>query len=327
MGDRRAADESEQRHGRVGIAFTGKDELAKRASAEEDGTPADYRHAEEIEQTIGVCDGLIRKRELNAAVYDHVADEHGYDDRNKTRDQFEVFEHDRVADSACHAETGTLAESADDQSDDQGNENGSAHAAGTFRAGFQQNGREGHNEEDHESDRESEPFQLALLIRTVQGEALFQRDRADYNTDNESEETDDRVQVAAADTDHHAERAAEEYQRADHDQCAEHETGERGRTALRLPFFRDECHDHGTDHQTDDFRTVVLNDTRTVESHRTADIAKEAGDTEAHVLRVSELGQQNCCRADYETGQDDHSVILQETVLFLFHIYLHIEAS
>ena len=100
-------------------------------------------------------------------------------------------------------------------------------AAGAAIALCKQSRDERENEQNRKQDRKHQPLDCFLLIRAVQREAEAQRERADHDTDDEARKTDKRVQVAAAEPDDHAQRAAEEHEPADHHEHAEQESHKR----------------------------------------------------------------------------------------------------
>ena len=303
------------------VSFTGKNELTQRASAEQNAAPSDEDHAEEVEHAVRVCDRLIRESEFEV-LRDQVADHDCDDDRDKAVDQMEVLEHDRITDTACHAKTRALTKRADDDRNQNRRDPGRMLTAGTFFALCKQRRDERQDKEDDQHDGKNQTLRLVLLVCAVEREAEAKRERADDDADDEAEQTDHSVKIAAADADHHAERASEEHKTADHDKHADEESGDRRRTALRTPFFFDHCHQHRADHDADDLRTEVLYDAGSMEFERASDIAFKAGDAESHVLRVAQRTQYDCSSTDCKTGQNHEPMPFQkarEPLLIVLH--------
>ena len=124
-----------------------------------------------------------------------------------------------------------------------------------------------------------------------------------------SGKTDDRVEVAAGQTQDHTQRAAQKGQRADHDESAEHEPqGGRG-TGLGFPFLRGDGHQEAAEDQTDDLRTDILHLGCRMQTDSARDITFKAGDAEAHVGRVAERRQHECRDADDNAGQNDEQIL------------------
>ena len=118
-------------------------------------------------------------------------------------------------------------------------------------------------------------------------------------------QTDQSVGIAAGQTEHHAQRAAEEGLRADHDERAEDKAA-RGRGAgLCAELLRADGHDERAEHEADDLRADILHLSGAVEAERACDIAQEARDAEAHVGRVSEMRQQDSGQTDDRAGHND----------------------
>ena len=78
--------------------------------------------------------------------------------------------------------------------------------------------------------RERRAFRLHLAIGALQAEALLQEHDADQDAGDKADQTDHGVQVAAAQADDHTQRAAQEHQRADHDEQRPARTAGPGRS-------------------------------------------------------------------------------------------------
>ena len=113
-----------------------------------------------------------------------------------------------------------------------------AWAAPAFRRGAEQAADAGHAEQERDQKRSGEggALKLALVIGAAQREALLQEEHADEDADDEADEADNGVRIAAAETEQHPQRAAEEDQRADHDGSAENEAEHGELPALPFEF-------------------------------------------------------------------------------------------
>ena len=69
-------------NGGIRAAFAGQYQLTQRATAQQDGTPADQGHAQGIPQTIGVGNRLTLKAQVKVAG-DEVADDDSDDNSDK----------------------------------------------------------------------------------------------------------------------------------------------------------------------------------------------------------------------------------------------------
>ena len=144
-------------------------------------------------------------------------------------------------------------------------------------------------------------------------EALADEERAKEDTGSKARQTDNGVQIAARQTEHHAQRAAEEGQRADHNECAEYKAKRRRRAGSCFPLLRGQRHQEAAEHKADDLRADILDLGSRMQTHSACDVALKARDAEAHVGRVAERRQHECCDADDNTGQNDEQV-------FFFHV-------
>ena len=195
------------------------------------------------------------------------------------------------------------------------------HRAGAFFAG----GKQGRNQQDqHEqqrqADRQGDCFGGGHLIGALQGEAFVKEEDTAQDAAGKSDQTDNGVEVAAADTQNHAQRAAEEGQRADHDESAQKEAGDRSRTALRRKLLADQRHSQRASDKADDFGTEILYSTGGMQLGSSGDVAQKAGDAEAHVFRVAEQNQRDSDQTDDRSGDDNAGVSL--FVLHKKHISL-----
>jgi len=236
---------------------------------------------------------------------DQVANQNCNDDGNEAVYQVELLEHDAVTDTTGHAEAAALCKSTNYQTCDEGDGERSTHGAGALGAEYEPSGNEdgqsGYYAKENGVDC---AFKALLCIGTLEGEALLESDGTNKDTCDEANQTYDGVEVAAADTDNHAEGAAQEYQSADHNYHTQQEAGNGGRTANGLPFLLAKGHDHGTQSDTGDLRTYILYNCCAVKLYSAGDVSEEAGDAEAHVCGVAQHGQYYCCNTDYEASDD-----------------------
>ncbi len=116
-------------------------------------------------------------------------------------------------------------------------------------------------------------------------------------------------QVAAAQADDHTQRAAQEHQRADHDEGAQDEPQDRGGAAVALKLLGGDGRDESTQDDADDLRTEILDDRGTVQAEGARGIAQETGDTEAHVTRIAQGCQRHSCRANDQAREHNKPVL------------------
>ena len=197
-----------------------------------------------------------------------------------------VPEHDRVADAADHARAGLLRERADDDGDNERDEERRMLRAGALRTEMEHGRNEQHQKQQtHHHGGERRPLERAGGVGALEVEAAAQEDDADADAEHEAEQTDHGVEVAAAETQHHAQRAAEEDERADHHERAEHEA--RGGRGARAG----------------------------------AELALEAGNTEAHVAGVSKRGQRQRRESHGDAGGKDKPVLFFHVAFSIFALF------
>jgi len=178
--------------------------------------------------------------------------------------------------------------------------------AGAFLTELEQGG-DGDDQDQQAGHDDGQHAALAVAhgVGPLEREAVFQELDADEDAQREARQAHHSVQVAAAHTQHHAQRAAQEGQRADHDKRAQNKAGGGGRAGLGPEFLSGHGHDERTQHQADDLGPDVLHLGRAVHAHRAGDVPEEAGDAEAHIGRVAQVGQHHGGQTDHRTG-DDH---------------------
>ena len=131
----------------------------------------------------------------------------------------QILEHHRVAQTADHADTGFLCQRANNQRDQQRDQERGVLGAGALLRELEQRGnsQEQDQQADHDSGQHRAVERLGGVV-PLKREALADEDRAEEDTGGEAGQTDNGIQIAASQTQHHAQRAAEEGQRADHDE-------------------------------------------------------------------------------------------------------------
>ena len=238
--------------------------------------------------------------------HDEVADQRDDKDGNKAVQQVEVLEHERITQAADHAEPALLRERADNERDGERDPEGSVLGAGALFGELEQRGHGDDQDEQHGyHSGQHAALGHVRLIRTLEGEALLQARNADENADDETGKADERVEVAAAETEHHAQRAAEEGQRADDDERTEHKTHRGGRARAGLEFLARNAHNERAEHETDDLGADILHLCGAVQAAGARNIAQKAGNTESHIRRVAERRQNERSKAHSGTGSDD----------------------
>lgn len=99
------------------------------------------------------------------------------------------------------------------------------------------------HQQGHHQHGEGHALHHGLLIGAAQAEALFQEHDADEDADDKAHQAHHGVEIAAADTDDHAQGAAQEHQGADHDEHGHDEAGHGGGAALGLELLADQGDD------------------------------------------------------------------------------------
>ena len=171
-------------------------------------------------------------------------------------------------------------------------------------------------------DHEHAALRLCQIMTPLERVALVQEEHAREDAAHKAGQAQQRIEVAARQTQDHAERAAEEHQRADHNEHAEKEADHRGRAAAALEFLRRDRRDERAEQDADDLRTEVLHDLRAVQTESAGRVAQEAGDAEAHVAGVAVRAQNERRNADHKSGDEDQPVVFQPVAFHNFSLSL-----
>ena len=145
------------------------------------------------------------------------------------------------------------------------------------------------------------PARMATVVRSYSA-------IVDEDADNEADQTNDGVQVAAADTDHHTQRAAQEHQGTDHNEHTQYKAQGRGGTAAAFEFLKAKSSDEGAQYNADDLGADVLDHACGVQAQGTGGIPQEARNTEAHVAGVAQRSQQYGSSTYHQTGRHNQPV-------------------
>ena len=117
---------------------------------------------------------------------------------------------------------------------------------------------------------------------------------------------------AAAETEHHTQRAAEEGERADDDEPADDEAQRGRRAGAGLELLARHAHEERAEHEADDLRTDVLHLGGAVQAAGARGVAQETCNAEAHVGGVAH-------RRENEGGKTDGHAREDDTPMDLFH--------
>lgn len=228
-----------------------------------------------------------------------------------------------VADAAHHAQAGALGQSAHHHGDQQCSQHGRVLGAGALLTELEQAGH-GDDQDQQAGHHDGQHAALALPngIGPLQGEAALEELDADEDTQGEAHQAHHGVQVAAADTQDHPQGAAQEGQCADHDEGAQHEACGGGGAGLGPEFLGGHGHDERAQHQTDDLRPDVLHLGCAVHTHRAGDVPQEAGDAEAHVGGVAQMGQHHSGQTDHRAGDDHDPTYFFHVMCLSFALFL-----
>jgi len=319
MSQCRTRDHSKYGDGGVAVALAGQNQLTQRTAAQQHGAPAHDDHAQKVPELAGMGDRLRGEAEIEFAE-NQVAKQHGHKDRGETAEQIAVPEEHHVADAAHHAEAGLLRQSAHDERDGQRDQHRRMLGAGALGAGEEDRGDDQQKQQQPRHDgRQHATLRLADGVSSFERKAVFEEQHADTDARDKADEAYQRVQITAAQTEHHPQRAAQKDQRADHDEHAQHESGRGGRARLRAELARCERHDERAQHQAQDLRAQILHLRGAVQAERARDVPLKAGDAEAHVGGVSQRGQRQGRDSDDDAGQNHEPVSFFHDILsFLF---------
>ena len=246
-----------------------------------------------------------------------VADQGAGEDGHKAQQQLALPEEGHIADAAHHAQAGALGQSAHHKARDQADQDGSMQRAGACaRLGEEDEGGSRHqqHQHDHLHRREGCALQHRLFKGAAQRVAPVQEHNTHQNARHETGQPQQRVQIAARQTQNHAEGAAQKHQAADHHKEAQHKAGQRGAAAPGGKFLLGQCHGKAAQHQTNDLRPDVLHCARPVQAQCARGVPQKTGDAEAHVHRVAEEYQRR--RNDADDQPRDH-----DCDLFLFQVH------
>ena len=246
-----------------------------------------------------------------------IVDRHDRKQRRNDAEQVKVFHEDNVADASCEAHAALLRERADDKRRDQRKDNGRVLAAGTLGAHGVNAGRRADDEQSGEQDRQDCAAQRLRLIGAAEREALLEEERAGRNAARKADERDPCVQIACGHAQHHAERTAEEYERADHHRGAEDKAHHRRRTGGGLVFLRQQGEQERAADKADDLRPEILYGRGRVQLECAGAVADEAGHADGHVRRVAVDRQQRDQQTSHRAGQRELPCLVKK-----FHVFL-----
>ncbi len=297
---------------RVTAAFACQNQLTEGAAAQHYAADTHNNHAEKVPYAVGVSNGLICKTEVKP-VQCQIANDGNNDKYDKTADESPILEHEQVSHAAHHAETAALRKGAYYETGDQSCDERSSHAAGTLSAECEEGGNENHQEEEScSNDADAHAFCLGLTAAAAKGESLVQQEYTAEDTNCETDKANNCVEVTAADTQSHAQGAAQEHESADHNAKAEDEAEHGRRAAAGLELTLCKSDDESSDNDADDLGTDILDNGSAVQLGCAGDVTDKAGNAETHICRVAKHGQQNCC----QTG---HAACYQQEHFFLSH--------
>ena len=264
-------------------------------------------------------DGLTGKTEVEAAGRD-IIDRHHGKQRRDNADKVEILHQDKVADAACKAHTALLRECADNERHDQSKDKRRVLTARALGAGCVSTGCNADNEQHCQQDRQNGAADRLGLIGTAERKAFLEEERAGRHAACKADERDPCIQVTGGHTQHHAERAAEEHECADHHGCAQCEAHHRRGTGGGFVFFRQQRQQERAADKADDLRTEILHRCRRVQLERARHIADEAGNTDRHVGRIAVNCQKHHQQPDHRTGHRQLPCLVKQFHDFLLFV-------
>ena len=292
-----ADEHADEGDGGVAGALAGQRHLAQRAAAGQRGAEAHGVQAQDVPQVLGVGDGLAIEAKLEAAG-DQVEHHHDHEQAGDGEHQVEVAHKEDVADGAGEADADLLRQGADHESGHQGDEHGSVLGARAGLADGEHAGEDADAQADDQQRGQDGAGRLVRVMLAAQGVALLQEERARGNAQDESDEADPGVQVAGGHAQHHAKRAAQEDEGADHHDEAQDESGHGGRTGRGAILARGQGDQERADDQADDLGAEVLHRLGGLQLHGARHVADEARGAHGHVGGVAGEGQKRHSEAD-----------------------------
>lgn len=132
----------------------------------------------------------------------------------------------------------------DDEPRDQADKDGRVHRAGSI-SGFckvdECRGRKQQRQNRERQDGKHAALRLRERVAPFEGVALIEEEHADQDTAGKAGQAQKRVEVAARESEDHAERAAEEHEASDHHEHPEHKAGHGRTAAARRKFLLGKC--------------------------------------------------------------------------------------
>jgi len=309
VGERGADEHSEHEGAGVGVAFTRHYEHPSGAASGECEGEAGKRHSEEVPKLHRVGDGLILKPRLELPEREVRREGGDYEGRDAL-EEMGVPYHDEVAQGADRAEARTLGQPSDDEAGGKRDERRRVRRAGAlfreeyrpraFRA--EQRLRKKESQDSGREERHHEAGRFRRRARGSEAEAPIEEPHPYGYPADEPRYAGDRVEVAAGEAKVGAPRAAEEYEGAGHREEAEREANHRGRTAARLIFRESERGGERAYDEARYLRAQILHDGGAVQAEGACDVAREAGDAEAHIARVAEFHEKRPNDAEHGPG-------------------------
>ncbi len=114
-----------------------------------------------------------------------------------------------------------------------------------------------------------------------------QEEGADPDAEDEPQQAEDGVAVAARQTQRRPPGASEKHQRPDHGESAEDKPDDRRGTETGPEFLEQVCGNQRPEDETDDFGTDVLHHIGPVKAEGAGDVPLEAGHADPHVAGIS----------------------------------------
>ena len=230
-------------------------------------------------------------------------------------EQGEVLNQKHIPQSPGHTQAAALGHSSHRQAGHEGDRPEGVHGARAGFRKFQQLGgqKEQPQQKDHHAGKDK-PLTGLDGVGPAQGKSLFQKKYPRQDARQKAEKPGHGGQVAAAQTDDHAQGAAQEDQRANHDEQPQDETGGGGGACPALELMEGQGGHHGAQHDADDLGAHVLHRRGAVEAQSSSDVPLEAGDTEAHIFGVAHGGEQQGRGPHHHAGEDNQSIPAQKAI-------------
>ncbi len=310
MRDGRPGDEAQNRHSRIHIPLSGEHGLAQRASAEKGGREPHQGHAREIPKMVGVSHRLIFKAPViksgGEIPQSEVADERSDEEGGDSAEKMEISHEHEIPPAADKAHPRPLSDEPDEKPRKKRNPERSVHGSRPLLAeGEEMRFEDGEEQEEDEEEGHHPSGGGGNAPGAAQSEAPAQKQYSKEGAEGHSGQSGKPVEISARKPEKGPYGAAEEDESADHEEHPEEEANDRRGASSRSELPEGERGDESAQQKSQDLRSQVLNNFRSVQSERPGDIPVKASYTDAHIGGISQLGERCGERAERKSSEDN----------------------